>query len=368
MKDCHDNYPPSLYGDLLHIVQNAILVINSKAEIIFANSRAAKMFATDLPQLQGLPITELFMDDDKEILVPNILHLTRQNGEFEGESMLRRRDHSTFQGLIAATAFQWSNEEEGLALTIHDISEMKVLERTLRKSERLFFLGRLLDDISHQIRNPVMVIGGLVRRISGKETCSKRINAIKQEASYLEALLDSINSFIRLPKPCLQHNTIGDIIAAAESNFKEVAIEKGCQWQGEYEEGIADEELISDIDLILKALEAIVVNSCESYTKPSADNLITFQVRRTTNENLPFIITISDQGSGIHPEHSAHIFSQFFTNKTKHIGMGLTFAQKVIEEQMGKLEVQSEPGKGTTAIIHLVKERRRPIRTTKIED
>ena len=361
-------YPPSLYGNLLQIVQNAILVINSQDRIIFANRRAAAMFATSQQELQNMAIDQLFMEDDREILVHNILHLSRQDGEFEGEAMLRRLDSSTFQGLLAATAFCWSEAVEGIALTIHDITEMKSIERTLRKSERLFFLGRMMDDISHQIRNPVMVIGGLSRRLDAQQACGKRIHAIQREASYLEALLDSLNSFIRLPKPCLNHNTVGEIIVAAESHFKEVAEEYCCSWQGEYDEHIAAEELIIDIDLILKALEAVVVSGCESYRGDELSKVIFFSVKRCQDETWPFVVTVRDQGCGIPAEQSPHIFFQFYTNKTKHIGMGLTFAQKILEEQMGKLEINSSPGQGTTVKVHLVKERRRPIRTTRLDE
>jgi len=212
-----------------------------------------------------------------------------------------------------------------------------------------------------------MVIGGLSRRMTVEESCIKRINAIQREASYLETLLDSINSFISLPKPSLSHNTMGEIINEAENNFLALAKEFGCQWQGIYEDGIDEEELIIDTSLILKALEAVVINGCESYRKPAPTNTITMQIERSGTPELPFKITISDKGEGFKAEHIPHIFAQFYTNKTKHIGMGLTFAQKIIEEQMGTLTIQSEPGQGTVATIMLVKERRRPIRTTRLD-
>lgn len=368
MKNCQEAYPPSLYGNLLQIVHDAIIVINREHAIIFANRRAAQMFAMELNQFLGLPFASLFMADDRDILVPNILHLTTHDGEFEGECMLLRRDNTTFQGLIAASAFQLDKNIAGIAMTIHDITEMKAIQQTLSESERLFFLGRMLDDISHQIRNPVMVIGGLCKRLDVKESYARRIDAIQREASYLEALLDSINSFIRLPKPCLRHNTIAEIIEAAETNFKDMATELGCTWQGKYEEGIGEESLIIDMDLILKALEALVVNACESYSTPGPENMVTFAVGRSSDPTWPFTITIRDQGCGISPEYTSHIFSQFFTNKTKHIGMGLTFAKKIVEEQMDRIEVQSRYAEGTAVFIHLAKERRRPIRTTLLED
>jgi len=156
---------PKLIGDLLDIIHNAVIVINSQNRIVYANSRTAVMFRTSVAELQDNDIFHLFMPDDTEIMVSNILHITRNEREFEGEAMLRRMDGSSFMGLISGTSFQWDENHDGIAFSIHDITDMKAIERSLRHSERMAFLGNLTDDISHQIRNPIMVIGGFAKRL-----------------------------------------------------------------------------------------------------------------------------------------------------------------------------------------------------------
>ena len=92
-----------------------------------------------------------------------------------------------------------------------------------------------------------------------------------------------------------------------------------------------------------------------------------FHIQGSRDTPLPYVIRITDQGAGIPNTIFPHIFGHFYTNKTKHIGMGLTFAQRIIEEQRGTLTINSEADKGCTVNFHLVKERRRPIRTTKLQ-
>lgn len=86
-------------------------------------------------------------------------------------------------------------------VTVRDISRLKGLERILRRSERLAFLGRMLDDISHQIRNPVLSIGGFARRLAKMDIPRQEyVRVILDEAARLELLLETLTSFIGLPR------------------------------------------------------------------------------------------------------------------------------------------------------------------------
>ena len=122
------HFKPKLIGDLLDIIHNAIIVINSDNRIVFANSRTAEMFGTSVEELINKSFFKLFMPDDRKIMVSNILHIVRNEREFEGEVMLRCLDGKSFMGLISGTYFQWDNSQAGMAFSIHDLTEMKALE------------------------------------------------------------------------------------------------------------------------------------------------------------------------------------------------------------------------------------------------
>jgi PAS domain S-box-containing protein len=138
-----------------------VFLLDAEDRILFANSQMERMFKANVEQLVGLEFEELFMPEDRAILVPNILKITKEKQEFECERMLCL-DGSTFWGLMCCAFFQW--EGGGLiAITIHDITKMKSIERMLKHSEHEAFLGHMVNDISHHIRNPVLVIAGLAK-------------------------------------------------------------------------------------------------------------------------------------------------------------------------------------------------------------
>lgn len=359
-------FAPQLIGDLLDIIYNAIIVIDSNHTIIFANSRTASMFHGEIDELTGRQFHSIFTEEDTDIFVPNIMTITRRDKEFEGESMFKRLDGSTFLGLIAGTYFCWDNQQEAMAFTIHDISDMKTLERSLRQSERIAFLGRLVNDISHQIRNPVMVIGGFARRLQAGNSDAKHTRAIMDEAGRLESLLDTLNHFISLPRPEPARISLASVIEDVEGKLQMKVKSKGCLWQSDYETKIGDEMILVDKLLLFEALEAIVLNACESYDNQMEDKRVHFVLCHSDDPVCPIQMMVTDYGCGIKEESFSSVFAHFYTEKTRHIGMGLTFAQRIIEEQKGKISIESEVGVGTKVTFHLVKERRRQIRTKRI--
>ena len=359
-------YSPKVIGEILNIVQNAVFLLDTRKQIIFANTQMEKMFKAKPEQLVGLEFERLFMPDDQEILVPNVLKITKKKGEFEFETMLRGLDGSSFLGLMSCAIFQWDGETF-IATTIHDITKMKSIERMLKHSEHEAFLGHMLNDISHHIRNPVLVIAGLTKRLRKSDPTQKYTEAIAKESSRLEKLLDTLNAFIQLPRPRLQLTSLTQIVEAVEAHVKPISEKFGVQWNWKHSEHILVQTILVDLSLFIEAIKAVVLNACESYAKENDKKVVTLQLIETFEPSLPYAVRIIDQGCGINPDDLPYITSHFFTNKSKHIGMGLTFAQRILEEQDGELTIDSSAGQGTTVIFYLKKERRRPIRTTKMQ-
>lgn len=356
---------PAIIAELLEVIQNALLVIDSKNTIIFANSRTEKMFNTTTDILLGEPFSTLFMENDQEILVPNILTLTRNDGEVESEAMFQKYDGSTFLGRISGTRFEWNTTHEGIVFSIHDITDMKEIEQTLKHSERIAFLGRLIDDISHQIRNPIVSIGGFARRLQSEHDTSRDAEIILQEASRLERLLDTLNLFANMPGPIPRKISLNELVDELNSTIGAKVKTLGCQWSCRCSKKLHEEQLLIDKNLFLKAVLNVAENSCQAYLQmdKKADKMVRCDIQPGSSDEYPFLFTIRDFGTGIAKEVQERVFSHFYTEKTGHIGMGLTFARRIIEEQGGKLTLASKPGHGTTISFHVVRERRRSLRT-----
>lgn len=357
---------PKLIAHILEIINSAILVVDTFDRIVFANSKAAMMFETEKKELEGSPLSEIFMPEDREVLLSNILKITRSQGEFEGEAMLRRPDGSNFMGFLSTSSWQWGEGIE-VIITINDITRLKNIEWELIRSGRLVFLGRMLNDISHQIRNPVLTIGGFSRRLAKMDLQKpEHIQAIIDESARLELLLNTLNEFINLDKPKLEPLSVKCLLENIEPHLMKLAESHGAKWISRIPSSLPKERVLADPRIFIRALEAVVINACDAYEHKDTEKTIEFRVESVDNGPQVCAFYIKDRGSGIKPEVLPNVFSPFFTTKTGHIGMGLTFADRIVEEQFGSIAIESSVNKGTILTFHLSKDRRREVRTKKI--
>ena len=187
-----------------------------------------------------------------------------------------------------------------------------------------------------------------------------------KEAVRLENLLDTLNNFIRLPRPNPVPLTMARFIELVEERMLKIIPAMGCKFVREYQDDISEKTMLLDQELLLPAIEAVTINACESYRDSSPGKKVILRIKYVEDHFRPYLIQVIDKGVGIPPENIAHIFAHFYSNKTTHIGMGLTFVQRIIEEQMGSISIDSVLNQGTTVSLRLIRERRRQIRTTKM--
>ncbi len=357
---------PQLFSQVFEIINSAILLVDAQNEVVLANSKAQAIFREKKEAIIGKPLAQFFMPEDRDVLVKNILSLTESQGSFEGEAMLLRPDGSKFIAIIATSAWPYKNRT-GLVLTIHDITRLKDLERLLRSSERMAFLGRMLDDISHQIRNPVLAIGGFARRLAKME-CGRPeyVNVILEEAGRLELLLKTLTDFLRLPRPRLKMLTALDLMDFLLPGIEALVQEKRARFVPRVSKEIEAEKALVDPGIFQQAVFAAVANACEAYEAQNKKPYVKVLITPCEDTHWAYEVVIQDEGMGIRPGILPLVFDPFFTTKTGHIGMGLTFAKRIQEEQQGRIAIESELGQGTIVRMPLARERRREIRTKSI--
>ena len=144
---------------LLNTIPVAFLLTDAHAMILHANQHAESLFGYNTEEMLGQRLRVLFLEDDLIYFLPNIIFLTLYKDGFDGEALLRRKDGSRLFVRLLSTSFK----EEGetfLTFSIQEIQRLKKLERERLESERWESLGRMVEEIAHQVRNPVVSIGG----------------------------------------------------------------------------------------------------------------------------------------------------------------------------------------------------------------
>jgi PAS domain S-box-containing protein len=350
---------------LFDTIQVAFLLMDVHSNILHANRQAKNLFGYKREEIEGQRVRILFLEEDLIYFLPNIIYLTLYKEGFEGEALLRHKDGSKIFVHLVTTSFK----EEGetfLTFSFQEIQRLKRLERERLEAERWASLGRMVEEIGHQIRNPITSIGGYTKRLLKASPSSQKVQSyleqILREARRLEIMIQRVEEYIKIPRPAFQREKIQEVMESALQTISKEAMEQGISINLETGKLKGDGNLFMDKRLMVMALSHILRNCMDAVTqKPSRKQREAVKIALfEEGENIG--ILISDRGEGIAKKNVSHILEPFFSTRPDRIGLGLTFVKRVMEEHGGRIQVESHLRRGTSVTLIIPKDRRRRIR------
>jgi signal transduction histidine kinase len=233
-------------------------------------------------------------------------------------------------------------------------------QRQLSQSEKLAALGEVSAAMAHQIGTPLNSISGYIQLMLQEENLqAEDRNRLKIIESQLDRLADSVKNlliFTRQPKPLLKPLNVNEIL--------EELIRLSLPWRHARNVTLFS-SLSSEVPSILgdptqlQTLFLNLITNALDAMPQGGDMRISTQIQLTqapSGENGRWVeISIADTGIGITEESKKRIFDPFFTTKKigEGTGLGLAICEKIIKEHAGRLEVESEVGKGSTFSIFI---------------
>ncbi len=231
--------------------------------------------------------------------------------------------------------------------------ELREAQDQLVQMEKFTALGKMSADIAHEIRNPIICVGGFARRLLNDDTLSEKnkkyVNIISEEATRLETILQDILIFSKETPIRFEECNINDVIKGA---LDVMALE------------ILDREIdvnpcfYKDIDRIMadtRQLKQIFINLLTNAIQqmPEKKGMINIMTYNTLSLKGGVTVEVTDNGGGIAPEIIDNIFNPFFTTKGSGTGLGLAIIRKIIDNHKGNINVRNRPGVGVTFVINL---------------
>jgi PAS domain S-box-containing protein len=227
-----------------------------------------------------------------------------------------------------------------------DVTELRNLRERVIHSERMAALGELAARVAHEIRNPLISIGGFARRLEKKLSgdIQEYAKIIVNEVSRLENILKEILGFVKSSRVNKKSININDLMTnIVDFITPEVEQKKNTIFCEMCEEPIMT---VVDPDRIKEAVLNIFTNAAQA----TDNGTITVRTRYEDNE---VVVEFIDTGCGIKDTDVKNIFNPFFTTKPQGTGLGLAVTHKIIQEHNGKIKVESVWGGGTAFRIYL---------------
>jgi PAS domain S-box-containing protein len=349
----------------LDLVQVAFMLTDVHSKILYANRYTKRLFGYAREEIEGQRIRALFLEEDLTYFLPNIIYLSLYKNGFEGEALLRQKDGTKVFVHLYTTTFK-EGGEVFISFSFQEIQRLKKLERERMEMEHWASLGMMVEEIAHQVRNPIVTIGGysqrLLKTFSPSPKSKSYLHQILRETKRLETMIQRLEEYILSPKPAFRRERIEKVVEAVLQASSEGAAEKGVFFNLETRALEGRGDFFIDKDLIGKALFYILENSIEAVTQIPMGKKGRVVKVSLFGDGGSIGISISDRGEGIPKKHLARIFEPFFSTRPSRVGLGLTFAKRVVEEQGGSIQVESRLKKGTTITLIFTKDRRRILR------
>ncbi len=250
---------------------------------------------------------------------------------------------------LSASIIRKDDKDIGSIVIVRDLTARKQLEEKVLRSERLATLGRGIAYITHEIRNPLMVIGGFARQvIRGQNLDSKskrKLQLIVDEIVRLEAFLTDVASIAKVSQPkkslCSMNALVEEVHTFMAHGLRDRRITVVKSMDPAIPEILFDPKQIRQvlINLIKNGMEAMRDGGQLALHTRLMDNWVE--------------IVIGDTGTGIDSEDVDRIFEPFFTSKDRGTGVGLSVSRRIIEDHGGTIRAESESGKETRFVIRL---------------
>ena len=353
----------------LDLVQVAFILTDAHSKILYTNRYTERLFGYSREEMAGGRIRILFLEEDLTFFLPNIIYLTLYKNGFEGEALLRQKNGTKIFVHLYTTTFK----EEGevfISFSFQEIQRLKKLERERLEMERWASLGMMVEEIAHQIRNPIVSIGGytirLLKTLSASPKGKSYLHQILQETKRLETMIQRVEEYVLIPKPTFQKERIQEVVETVLQTFSKEAAEKRLSINLETRALEGEGDLFIDKDLIAKALLHILKNSIEAVARKPMGKKGRFVKVSLFGDGGNIGVSISDKGEGISKKYLGRIFEPFFSTRPDQVGLGLTFVKRVVEDQGGSIRVEIRLRRGTTITLTFPKDRRRKLRREQI--
>jgi len=243
-----------------------------------------------------------------------------------------------------------SDELGRLATTFNkmamELAEKKALEQQIAMSEKLVALGRISAGVAHEVNNP---LAGLLNCI---DTLKKHPDDPELVERYLPLLEKGLNRIHGIVRSLLVELRVEDATDASDpSCLEETRDLVEAEINGRDVSLIWENRLRQDVQINGKRVQQIVLNLLRNAVQALSDGgTVTF---RSFGDGDCVVLEVSDDGTGISPEHRNHLFDPFFTTKPNGTGLGLWIVYRLVESMRGVIDVESEMGRGTQFQITL---------------
>jgi len=335
---------------LLDNMADAVVAVEREGRITVYNGAAEDLFGVPAPDAHGVR-ADAVLGDGGRLLMAALAEERELAGEIcqchtpggravevsVSLSLLRHRD----------------GRVETAVAVIQDLTERRALEADLRRRQRLSAMGELASGVAHEVRNPLNAIAVIAQRLQREfsptadgEEYAQLTGTVRGEVERVNRIVKQFLELARPPALQLADVDLESLLVETAQVAQPDAGQRGVQVEVEVA-GIGRARV--DAEQLKQAILNLLMNAIDSAAEGAAVVVRLFG-RRGDGEGL---VAVADDGPGIAPAQRERIFDLYYSTKPAGTGLGLGLVQRLVAEHGGRIDVESEMGRGSTFTLHL---------------
>lgn len=340
----------ALHERIVASIRSGVVTTDLAGRIYTFNAAAEEITGYREEGIRGQDASILFGDlKDQIALTLRSLQTGERTPRFEANC-------NTADGLLLRLGFSISplstesGETTGMVITFQDLTQVRTLEETSRRQDRLAAIGRMAASIAHEIRNPLAAMRGSIQmlrsEVENDSSQAELMEIILRESDRLNRIITDFLSYAR-PRSLIQARVdVGDLL---HQTFALLRHSPEIGPNQTVTEELPDEAVFAEADegQLKQVFWNLARNALQAMPQGG-----TLRATLATNSDNRLRISFSDTGRGMSPDQVEHLFEPF-SSTTGGTGLGLSIVYQIIRDHGGTINVRSREGHGTTITVEL---------------
>ncbi len=347
-----------LHERIIESIRSGLITIDLEGTIYTFNKTAEEITGRTSAEMRGKSIFSLFGDIQREIehALADEYHTTEFQRRYE--IGFTTPDGFVVQlGYSISPLFAESGDKTGLIVTFQDLTEIRSMEESGRRKDRLAAVGRVAAGLAHEIRNPLGAMRGAIQVLESKtEKDSSQMKLMEIILRESDRLNDIITNFLKYARPKASKFSVIDIRQPIEDTITLLRHSPDVNGNHIIVTDLPEKPIMISADE--SQLKQIFWNLSRNSIQSMADGgTLNVSLNKTSRNRIS--ITFSDTGCGMSPKQVGQLFEPFSKSTSGGTGLGLSIVYQIIRDHDGTINVSSKEDTGTEIRIGI------PIKTVR---
>ena len=339
-----------LHERIIESIRSGLITTDLDGNIYTFNAAAAEITGYKADTMHGRSIFSLFGNIKQPIELSLEGRDTDQPPRFE-TNLVTPEGFAVRIGYNISPLFSENNERSGMIITFQDLTEIRSMEESSKRKDRLAAVGRVGAGLAHEIRNPLGAMRGAIQVLESntppESVQADLMKIILRESDRLNSI---ITNFLSYAKPKVGSFSVIDATEAIRDTVKLLRHSPEVTEQHRIKEALPQSPIFVSADATqLKQVFWNLARNSINAMPDGGDLLITIEAVPNNRVQIVF----EDSGVGMSPEQVERLFEPFSNSTSGGTGLGLSIVYQIIRDHDGVINVRSFEGEGTVITVVL---------------